>query len=160
MSASRQKNCNNCVQTKRRCDRRVPVCSLCAKKNIHCTYTKTKVASQPDRHDFGVSFGRPAGSLFVSDLSLDVDSMDHLATGSPPNPVVECMSETILDASDGGDIPTGNFIDWIGNHSSPYSDQWLVPTDDSVFTERPGTPADEEIVREYGKMASFCVSRI
>jgi hypothetical protein len=133
---------------------------LCAKKNIHCTYTKTKVASQPDRHDLGVSFGSPAGSLFASDLSLDVGSMGDLPTGSPPNPAVECMSESILDVSGGGDIPMGNFIDWIGKHSSPHSDQWLVPTDESLFTERPSTPVDEEIVRGYEKMESFCVSQI
>lgn len=160
MSTSKQKNCNNCVQAKRRCDRRMPVCSLCAKKNIRCTYAKTKVASQPDRHDFGVSFGSPSGSLFGSDLSLHVGSMGNLPTGSMPNPAVECISESILDAPGGGDIPMGDLIGWVGNRSSSHPDQWLVPMDESVFIERSSTPVDEEIVRGYEKMASFCVSRI
>src|SRR5436190_18331607 len=53
---SRRNNCNSCVQVKRRCDRRTPICSRCAEKKIACIYGKTKVAGQPDREEFEPSF--------------------------------------------------------------------------------------------------------
>lgn len=35
---SRQKSCNACVRSKRRCDKRTPRCTRCAEKNFSCVY--------------------------------------------------------------------------------------------------------------------------
>ena len=35
---SRRKNCNACVWSKRRCDKRTPRCTRCAEKNFSCVY--------------------------------------------------------------------------------------------------------------------------
>ncbi|KAK3934077.1 hypothetical protein QBC46DRAFT_274519 [Diplogelasinospora grovesii] len=166
ISASRQKNCNSCVQGKRRCDRRTPVCSRCAAKQIPCTYSKTtKIASQPDAtpcpEALSFSFGSPADSLFTPNLSFDMTCLDNLDFAATPAP----QSVMNRDAPDGGDIPMGsfNFNNLMGINSppSPSPDQWLIPTANhevaaSTESERPSTPADEEIARTYAKMSSFC----
>jgi hypothetical protein len=36
--ASRQKSCNECVKTKRRCGKELPECARCLKKGIRCVY--------------------------------------------------------------------------------------------------------------------------
>ena len=41
---TRRKNCDHCVVIKRRCDRRTPVCSLCAEKKVPCTWVKSKAS--------------------------------------------------------------------------------------------------------------------
>ncbi|KAI0175574.1 hypothetical protein GGR52DRAFT_318804 [Hypoxylon sp. FL1284] len=38
VSSSRQKSCNACVRSKRRCDKRSPTCSNCIKKRLRCVY--------------------------------------------------------------------------------------------------------------------------
>jgi len=35
---SRQKSCNACVRSKRRCDKRTPRCTRCAEKKVDCVY--------------------------------------------------------------------------------------------------------------------------
>ncbi|KAI5860106.1 hypothetical protein GGS23DRAFT_249423 [Durotheca rogersii] len=147
---SRQKNCNNCVQVKRRCDRKTPVCSRCAEKNISCIYSKTKAVRQLDKPSIepmpyaeAISFGSPGYPLFGVDPQ----------TGRAAS---EYTPQSVLEASGGGDILMDPFLDLIGNTGSPLSDQWPVPVDESLFARRPNTPADDEIVRAYGKMAGLC----
>src|ERR1700756_664158 len=90
--ASRQKNCNSCVQAKRRCDRRTPICSRCAEKKIPCVYTKAKAISrsvQRDAETFSYversSLGSPACSFFAPDLTLDVDYLGIMPIDSQPD---------------------------------------------------------------------------
>ena len=64
----------------------------------------------------------------------------------------------VMDADSNGDIPMDPFMGLIGNDSTPARDQWLAPMDQGSISERPGSPADEEIVTAYQKMAGFCVS--
>ncbi|KAK1570275.1 uncharacterized protein LY79DRAFT_527117 [Colletotrichum navitas] len=42
---SRQKSCNACVRSKRRCDKRTPRCTRCAEKNFSCVYQNMPPAS-------------------------------------------------------------------------------------------------------------------
>ncbi|KAI8626481.1 hypothetical protein F5Y19DRAFT_478596 [Xylariaceae sp. FL1651] len=161
-SVSRQKNCNNCVQAKRRCDRRTPVCSRCVEKMLPCIYSKTKVASQPDGRDREstpyaevVSFGSPACPLFAPGLSFDAGYLESPAPDPQPDMASEYMPQSIMEVSS-SDVPMGNLMDLIGNNRSPSPDQWLVPTDECLFIERPSTPADEEVMRGYEKMAPIC----
>jgi hypothetical protein len=64
----------------------------------------------------------------------------------------------VMDADSNGDIPMDPFMGLMGNDSTPAPNQWLAPMDQGSITERPSSPADEEIVTAYQKMASFCVS--
>lgn len=64
----------------------------------------------------------------------------------------------VMDADSNGDIPMDLFMGLMGNDSTPARDQWLAPIDQGSITERPSSPADEEIVTAYQKMADFCVS--
>jgi hypothetical protein len=167
-SSSRQKNCNSCVQTKRRCDRSIPVCSRCAERNTPCIYSKTKAASQPNNPEIeptsfaeATPFDSSAYSLYSPGLSLDVEYLgDMPATDSRSALVAESPHQQITDASSSGDVIMGNFIDFIGNSSSPSPNQWLVPTDEGLTLDRPNTPADVEIMKAYQMMSLFCVSII
>lgn len=165
MPASRQKNCNSCVQSKRRCDRRTPVCSRCAEKKVRCVYSKAKVASrhggchgEPTVCTEAQSFGSPACSLFDPGLCLDGGYLGGLSMDSRPDAAADSTLQHFMDAPGGGDIPMDTFMDMVGGNSSTPPDQWLVPAHESLFTERPATPADEEIVSAYEKMTSVCVS--
>ncbi|TEA11189.1 Transcription factor gsfR2 [Colletotrichum sidae] len=51
---SRQKSCNACVRSKRRCDKRTPRCTRCAEKNFSCVYQNlppTSASSSGGHHD-------------------------------------------------------------------------------------------------------------
>lgn len=168
---SRQKNCNSCVQAKRRCDRRTPICSRCAEKKTACIYGKNNVASQPDREGFELSypsigsqaFRSPACSPFALGQSPGVNYLELMpmdfqlgvatsATGS--------LQNYAMNATSGDDIPMDPFTNLMDNSITPTHDQWLVPIEQGSVTERSSSPADEEILRAYGKMADFCVSPI
>ena len=170
---SRQKNCDNCVQAKRRCDRRTPICSRCVEKKIACTgmYGKTKVASQPDGGEFEPSspsmgrlaFGSPLRSPFAPGRSPDVNYLGFMPMDSQfgvATTATESIQNYGMDATVDGDIPMDPFINFMGNSITPTQDQWLLQIEQGPVTERPSSPADEEIIRAYEKMADFCVSPI
>lgn len=162
---SRQKNCNSCVQTKRRCDRRTPVCSRCAEKKIPCAYSKTRVSNQnghqemrPSSHMEAFHFGSPGVSPFDSVPPYEIGCFDTLPLDSlsdVPGPAPQPAPSAFVDE----DIPMDSFVDFVDNNVPSIPDRWLVPVDDHVAIERPGTPADEEITNSYQKMAPFCVSQ-
>jgi len=118
------------------------------------------MASQPDRDEFepsspsmGLAIGR---SLDVNYLGImPMDSQFGVATTA-----VESMQDYVMDATIEGDIPIDPFINVMGNSITPTQDQWLVQIEQGSVTERPSSPADEEIIRAYNKMAGFCVSPI
>ncbi|KAJ0124284.1 hypothetical protein J7T55_005622 [Diaporthe amygdali] len=160
--ASRQKNCNGCVQTKRRCDRRTPVCSRCAERKIPCAYGKTRVASHAEHMEVESTprtevpqFGSPGAPHFDSIESLELGYFGSLPVASLPD--TTCLaSQPVVGPFDSGDIPMDTFMELIDNDTSTARDQWLAPLDENLVTERPGTPADEEVARTYEKMAPFC----
>ena len=167
--ASRQKNCNSCVQAKRRCDRRTPICFRCAEKKIPCVYTKTKSITRSVQHDAETfsyverpSLGSPACSFFASDLTLDVDYLRIISKDSQPDPAAAAAENThnhlMMDADSNSDIPMDPFMSLMGNDSTSARDQWLASMDQGSITEHSGSPADEEIVTAYQKMSCFCVS--
>ena len=169
ISASRQKNCNSCVQAKRRCDRRTPICSRCAEKKILCVYTETKAVSRSVQHDTETSsyverpsLGSPACSFFAPGLTLDVDYLGIMPMDFQPDTAAAAAENThnylVIDADSNSDIPMDPFMGLMGDDSTPAHDQWLAPTDQRSITESPSSPADEDIVTAYQKMAGFCVS--
>lgn len=147
------------------------MCSRCTEKKIDCVYGKTKVASQPDREEIDwsspsmgrLAFGSPAGSSFALHQSPDVNYLGIM----PMDPKIgvatsatESMQDYVMDATINGDISMDPFINLMGNSITPTQDQWLVPIEQGPMTERPSSPADEEIIRAYEKMAGFCVRPI
>ncbi|KAK0715354.1 hypothetical protein B0H67DRAFT_665448 [Lasiosphaeris hirsuta] len=168
--APRQKNCNNCVQTKRRCDRQ-PVCARCVEKNTPCVYTKVKVAGQPDKRrsrdgPLAAADGTESlplestpfsESLFAADLSFNLAFFETATRPSDSYLDESAESDTplaqmqpITDAPVGEDTPM-HFTDF------DRPDHWLVPAEGNLQpAERPSTPVDDEIVRAYDKMTNTC----
>lgn len=161
---SRQKNCNSCVQTKRRCDRRTPVCSRCAEKNTPCVYGKARAPNRNEQQDIrpssqaaALQFSTPDVSLFDFVSPFEAGCFDSLHM----NPVPESPGSTTRPVSTAfvsEDISMDNFMQFVRNEDPSSPDRWLVPADHNLAIDRPGTPADEEITNSYQKMAPFCVS--
>jgi hypothetical protein len=166
--ASRQKSCNNCVQSKRRCDQRTPVCTRCAEKKSTCVYGKKPGPSPYSSRNFdtalemeGLEFANSAGSPFPADSSLDVDYLGRTHIGAGADAVTEPVPSTMLDTVSDFHTDIDRFLDLMGEDGAGNDGQWLVQAYQGIMTERPGTPADEEIHRTYKKikMNSLCVSQ-
>lgn len=163
MSTSRQKNCNSCVQAKRRCDRRTP-CSRCVEKKMTCNYTKSKTATrlgkrarEPTPCTEVLSLESPTYSpLNVSDLAFDLDYLGDLHTRFHPGGAPESTIQTTHDNSDNF---LDNFMHPTGGIDSSSSDQWFIRTEESHLPERPITPTNGKVVRAWDKMA-MCVSEV
>ncbi|KAI8946470.1 hypothetical protein F4801DRAFT_593362 [Xylaria longipes] len=153
VAASRQKNCNSCVQAKRRCDRRTPVCSRCVEKKLACiyVYSKPRTASRPKKR---AREPTPCTEtpLDFTDLSFDMDYLEDMPTGFHTDVAVESTPHSIQDTVFGSDISMDTFMHLIGNSSSSSSDHWLISPEEDQLSQRPSTPADEEVTRGYQQM--------
>lgn len=163
---SRQKNCNNCVQTKRRCDRRTPVCSRCAERKVPCVYGKPRAShhtvhqqTQASPHTEVFQFDSPDVSFLDNVTLFDTNCLDSLPLSTHPDANAP-VSQTMPNAFVSEDVAMDNFMELVGNENIPSPSRWLVPVDENLPINRPGTPADEEIMGSYQKMAPFCVSAI
>lgn len=166
--ASRQKNCNACVQAKRRCDRRVPVCSRCISKQVACTYGQTEraISGSSPKDGFeaapfteGLQVGSSSYPAFSPEPSLGVDYLGTMPMDSQlENPTLGSLPLPALDADSNDDIPMDPFFNMLDTASTSNKDQWLIPTQQGYVGERPNTPADEGTELAYQKMACFCVS--
>ncbi len=164
--ASRQKNCNNCVQAKRRCDRRTPICSRCVEKKTTCVYSKSKTAHrsgkntrEPAAYTETLPLESPAYSpLNIPGLSFDMNYPESISTGFHPEVAVEPTPQSNHDTVSSRNISMDTFMHFIENNTSSPSDQWLIRTEEDHIPERPATPAEEEVVTAYSKMVA-CVSR-
>lgn len=102
-----------------------------------------------------LQFGSPGVSLFDSVPPYEIGCFESLPVDSPlgvPGPAPQSVPSAFVHE----DVPMENFLDFVDNDNSSIPDRWLVPVDDNVVIERPGTPADEEITNSYKKMAPFC----
>ncbi|KAI1124552.1 hypothetical protein F5Y10DRAFT_249104 [Nemania abortiva] len=161
-SASRQKNCNGCVQAKRRCDRRVPVCSRCAEKSTTCVYTKSRMANRPGKHarqptpcTETLSLDSPIySSLDIPGLSFDLNYLETIPTSFDPDVAIEFTSQSIQDTPSINGNSMNAFMQFMSDNSASSSDQWLIRTEENHPPERSSTPADEEVVRGWDKMAT------
>ncbi|KAI0908255.1 hypothetical protein F4823DRAFT_625739 [Ustulina deusta] len=160
--ASRQKNCNNCVQAKRRCDRRTPICSRCVEKKTTCVYSKSKTAHrsgkntrEPAAYTETLPLESPAYSpLNIPDLSFDMNYPESISTGFHPEVAVEPMPQSNHDTVSSRNISMDTFMHFIENNTSSPSDQWIIRTEEDHIPERPATPAEEEVVTAYSKMVA------
>ncbi|KAK7710216.1 hypothetical protein SLS64_005800 [Diaporthe eres] len=102
-----------------------------------------------------LQFGSLGVSLFDSVPPYEMGCFDSLPLDSSsdiPGPAAQSLPSAFINE----DIPMDNFEDFVDNNNPFMPDRWLVPVDDNVAIERPGTPADEEITNSYQKMAPFC----
>ncbi|KAK3390050.1 hypothetical protein B0H63DRAFT_464706 [Podospora didyma] len=171
---SRQKNCSCCVQAKRRCDRKTPICSRCADKQLPCIYAPkyTKVASQhvsaTTSSEDAPPFDSPAYSSLFSPGQLSFDFDGFLGILPPdthsarPHATVDELTIT-ADVSMDDAAAFMHMVDNNATSTSPFHDmdvdrQWLVSRATSTDNPppRPSTPADDEIARSYKKMEPFC----
>ncbi|KAG8164221.1 hypothetical protein KVR01_006139 [Diaporthe batatas] len=159
---SRQKNCNSCVQMKRRCDRRTPVCTRCAERKVPCVYGNAKASHrtgnqgrQSHSHIEALHFDSPDVSLFDIDTPFEIGCLDSLTVPTRPDSPGHA-SQTIPNAFVGEDASIDAFMDFVVDENPHPPQRWLVPANENLTIERPGTPADEEIMTSYQKMASFC----
>lgn len=168
--ASRQKNCHTCVQSKRRCDRRMPICSRCAEKNVACDYSMTRTAIQADRcvrQDRSTSLATNVtdlesaaalNPLFGHNLGSEANYMRPIDADFVPDFSAESPLRIPVDAGSNDVLMGDHVVDFIGSDMPASTDQWLVAFDSDSAVDRPDTPADEEITQSYQKMASVCVS--
>ena len=80
---TRQKNCDNCVQTKGRCDRRAPECSRCIERGLPCVFRRGKTGSRTtdgfrSAPEQAPSSSSAAVSTLVPPLNLDAGMTNGL----------------------------------------------------------------------------------
>lgn len=161
---TRQKNCNGCVQAKRRCDRSMPICSRCAEKKVACIYGKASHEHQSGEEaelmDFsmtaqaiGSSASTPAGFAWSADLNPGEGSTTPFMLNAN---AAESFQNYLMDPSIDVELPFDGSLDLVGNHASN-QDQWLVHVDPEPSQERSTSPIDDEVLQAYDKMAGVCV---
>ncbi|KAI0189638.1 hypothetical protein F4808DRAFT_445306 [Astrocystis sublimbata] len=153
ISASRQKNCNSCVQAKRRCDRRMPVCSRCVAKEMPCVYSKSRTAVRLEKRA-GRTTPSTETSVDFEGLSFAMDS-DYYLEDMPPNfhasAGVESTPNSVHDTMFSGDTSIDAFMHLMGGSGPSSSTPWAANTEEQHFQQLP-TPADEEVMKSYEKM--------
>lgn len=155
--ASRQKSCNACVRGKRRCDKRTPVCTRCAEKQISCIYHKRR-----NRESHATQQHAP--------------NLDALLTGQPAGWPLGTEARAVDDAADFdfGDIgdagedfdmdmlTVGPLLADPSTNDTSLGDIWSMSSPDK---ETPQTmvnvsPEQEVIstMADYARMSGMCVS--
>lgn len=102
-------------------------------------------------------FDSPGASFFDSVQSLDASYFDGLPVDSQPE-THGLASNPVTTTFVSGDVPMDDLMAFDGIDHLSSSHGWLVPVEEGLVDDRPGTPADEEIATSYRKMAPFCVS--
>ncbi|KAI0966177.1 hypothetical protein F4678DRAFT_302904 [Xylaria arbuscula] len=161
---SRQKNCNSCVQVKRRCDRRTPICSRCAEKQTPCVYTNPRTARrqgnnarEADPYTEALSLEGPAAGppLNIPGLSFDMGYPESILSAAfHPEVAAEPTPLSNFDTASSNDISMDTFMHFLGNSTSSFSDQWLIRPEGDHLPERPTTPTEKEVMAAYDKMAA------
>lgn len=162
--STRQKNCNTCVQSKRRCDRQTPICSRCAERDVPCTYGKPKKRKLDTASTFAEVVSPPSPSAIWFDPGITLD-MGYLE-----NPILESQSGSTYHAATSdmfshglisNDISMGVFnSSESANTSYPSSTHMgavQIPEESDQSCLRSCSPIDDEILKSWEKMGVFCV---
>ncbi|KAI8949641.1 hypothetical protein F4801DRAFT_590918 [Xylaria longipes] len=143
--SSRQRNCNACVRSKRRCDKGQPACGRCMKQRFICVYS-----------------GRKRTEIDLGDSADATFSMDYLADPAPDSGTFMSTSEipTLL-GTDMDLLPDARFhlnndfsslLAPMSRNNSFLPDSWA-----SQFKEISSVPREKTLVRkDYSKMTPFC----
>ncbi|KAI0148126.1 hypothetical protein F4776DRAFT_300858 [Hypoxylon sp. NC0597] len=122
-SSSRQKNCNACVKSKRRCDKQLPVCGNCTKKGSLCIYggrvdmrtysnsagvpTSVSLVASPPSMSCGDDFMlNDSGFPAAFDTSIGITTSATLEVDSTLESLLDSMAENGFDGTpQRADIP-------------------------------------------------------
>ncbi|OHW92519.1 C6 zinc finger domain-containing protein [Colletotrichum incanum] len=103
---SRQKSCNACVRSKRRCDKQTPRCTRCAEKNFSCVYQNLPPAPAPSAA--GGAAGSGAGVANNNSLGRSTSSSSSPSAGFAARGQDDTLQS--MDIEDDGDgIPSFDF---------------------------------------------------
>ncbi|KAI1376355.1 hypothetical protein F4677DRAFT_459869 [Hypoxylon crocopeplum] len=148
--SSRQKSCNACVKSKRRCDKRIPACGNCTKKQHLCVY-----GGQLDVQSCGNS----------ADISISLDSVTSpLSTSCGDNFVLNDIGFSASFDTGMGLPPTAtlridNTIESLLNSipGSGYGDTPALCDLLRQDTEVESSPMSKALSRQdYSKMLAMC----
>ncbi|KAJ8129624.1 hypothetical protein O1611_g4005 [Lasiodiplodia mahajangana] len=143
--ASRQKSCNACVRSKRRCDKRKPACSRCVKQRWSCIYG--------GRAHAGATLGGSAEVPFSMDFSSDptLNSDPFIPAPNAPPTMLGTDLGLASDLAFQFNNDFSSLFTMSGSSSFP-GDPWL-----SRFAEESATPREKSLMRrDYSKMAPVC----
>lgn len=144
--SSRQRNCNACVRSKRRCDKGQPACGRCVKQRYPCVYGGRRRAD--------MALGGSADATF----SLDCRGDPNPASGTfMPTDAISTMLGTDMNLLPDATFHLNNdfssLLAPIPGTNSFLSDSWA-----SQFTELSSIPREKALVRkDYSKMTPMCV---
>lgn len=167
LTKSKQKSCYSCVQSKRRCDRRAPTCSRCAKQRLDCTYGKvTSRNSGPDDDSSMPPSTTPPPAALVSQsppLSFMLDPMRldpqlAFALTVDASRGIESLDAGIIDDPSVGSL----FPELIDRNMTLPREQWLVQVGEQGLqnSEPAGSTAEEELVRDCSDQAVYIVGAL
>lgn len=148
-AASRQKSCNACVRSKRRCDKRTPRCTRCATKRALCIYG--------GRADLGDT------ATAAADLrSLELAALSAPATGALG---LECLDVGMPMGSALGlsplqfdvvfDYPSGDTLPGLRSPDRRWQDSFLEQNAEIAAAAEVALAK-----RDYSRMQHICVRRL
>ncbi|KAI3323574.1 hypothetical protein HD806DRAFT_522716 [Xylariaceae sp. AK1471] len=142
--SSRQKSCNGCVKSKRRCDKRQPACGRCIKQRYLCIY-----GGQME-----MTFGDSADAPFSLDCLADPTS--NSATFIPHSNALPMGLGTDMELMSGATFQLNNaFAPPLV--TMPENNSFLANTWPSLLTEISSVPCERTLARkDYSKMADMC----
>lgn len=167
MHSTRQKNCHNCIQAKRRCDRRTPTCSRCIEKNAPCTYGKIRGRAGPSGYlPSPTSLASSDGGISTT---FHVPWLDSSMGMGPDLFGTESLTLEFDPASFGhghpmetsADGPLAVFDPSIEESPSlRTSNPWTTDLSEGggLPLPRAGSPVGDEILKSYDNMSKSCVS--
>ncbi|KAK9775011.1 putative Aldo-keto reductase [Seiridium cardinale] len=152
---SRQKSCNACVRSKRRCDKRSPICNQCTKKKCPCIYggRASRHATSADGYPMEIDADADNGPIHLPSPGQDVFRPDSTEFPFPLGPEqalensqfhIDPMLDSLLNVMPESDL-LGGF--W---QNSPFMQQDLTQ---SGGIEKGLTRTD------YSKMNHICFAR-
>lgn len=139
-TSSRQRNCNACVKSKRRCDKAQPACGRCVKQRYLCIYGGRGSVGLLD--DLGPLTHPASGpSTFLPDLANTFSALPNTNIGLDSNTTFEINNDfsSLLAPMPG----TSNFM----------AGSWP-----SQFIDIPAGPPEKSLTRrDYSGMVPECV---
>ncbi|WQF84869.1 Putative zn(2)Cys(6) fungal-type DNA-binding domain-containing protein [Colletotrichum destructivum] len=108
---SRQKSCNACVRSKRRCDKQTPRCTRCAEKNFSCVYQNLPPAPAPAGAGGAVGAAVATSGSLGPDISSSSSSSACFTVHGQDDPLQAMDIE-----ADGDDISSFDFNTLDNNH--------------------------------------------
>ncbi|KAI0450858.1 hypothetical protein F5B21DRAFT_489007 [Xylaria acuta] len=144
--SSRQRNCNACVRSKRRCDKGQPACGRCVKQRYPCVYG--------GRRRTEMALGDSAGATFGLDCLDDPapNSGTFMHTSDAVSTMLGTDMDLLPDATFHLDNDFSSLLAPIPGNNSFLPDSWP-----SQFTEISSIPCGKTLVRkDYSKMTPMC----